>query len=651
MHHSRACISEILKVDKNERECMKLKLIVKMNINNFNKLENTILDTAAEINLITLDIIKSLSIEKDVVQSSNIILPLGGNIVGNHGKIKLEVNEMNIDFVVVDKITRNENILIGWPSLLKAGFSLSCINNECIVKLNGKAVEVVSYKTENKSNLNSLIKEQITEVRSNKTINLKPFTQKFLNIKVDNVFMRNNKDNQIFFTPSKIIGNTPIRVGSGIIDNKRKILISNWSKEPITIYKDALIGYASINIYDVFKLNEIDLDENEIIDDKIYIPDEKGKEQIYSKKQFISELEKLLESNNDLSSNEKVKLVKFLNEWRKLFAVDPKNPGTTTKTKCFANTMPNTEPIRCQPYRVSIKAHDELKKLVKEMLSNKVIEKSNSPWAFPVVLAIKSDGTWRFCVDYSKLNQKTIKDTFPLPNIEEYLDRLQKAKIFTVLDFASGFWQIPINEADKEKFSFITTFGTYQFNYMPFGFINAPSIFQRAISETLDPLLHICCLVYIDDVVIYSDSLENHRKDLDEVFKLLIKYNWKVKLSKCQFATTKIKYLGHEISQGRISPLDRNLEKLQNMKKPTNAEEMVAFLGVCGYYKKFIQGYDYIVHPLRKYTIRNQNDKKNNNFNKKIRYVENSMKSKVNIHGINPDKFDLEENNEVQSPI
>jgi hypothetical protein len=149
-----------------------------------------------------------------------------------------------------------------------------------------------------------------------------------------------------------------------------------------------------------------------------------------------------------------------------LFAFDPKNPGATTKTKCFANTQPNTQPKRTHPYRTSINAVNELKKQVSEMLSSGIINKSNSPWAFPVVLALKSDGSWRFCVDYSKLNQKTIRDSFPLPNIEEYLDRLSKAKVFTVLDFASGFWQIPINEEDKEKFSFITSFGTYQFNYL-----------------------------------------------------------------------------------------------------------------------------------------------------------------------------------------
>ena len=183
---------------------------------------------------------------------------------------------------------------------------------------------------------------------------------------------------------------------------------------------------------------------------------------------------------------------------------------------------------------------------------------------------------------------------------------------------------------------------------MPFGFVNAPSIFQRAISETLDPLLYLCCLVYLDDVIIYSNSLNQHQKDLEDVFNLLSKYNWKIKLNKCQFISTKINYLGHEISNGKVSPLDRNLEKLLNMKKPSNADEMTSFLGFCGYYKKFIQGYDYLVHPLRKFTIRNKNDHKNFNFKNNSKENNPSNYSNVNILGINPNKFNIDENQQAK---
>jgi len=250
---------------------------------------------------------------------------------------------------------------------------------------------------------------------------------------------------------------TPLKIASGFVSNKKEneIFVSNWSDEAMQIKKGALLGYANVNVYDIMTLEEVQELENNEDDDKIYLENTKNS---YLKKDFIEDLNELLEKNNkNMNPNEKERLIKFLERWKILFAVDSKNPGTTTKTKCFANTNPNTPPIRCQPYRCSLKAQDELKKQVEEMLKNKIIQKSNSPWAFPVVLAIKSDGTWRFCVDYSKLNQNTIKDNFPIPNVEDYLDRLQDAQIFTVLDFASGFWQIPINEDDEEKFSFITS--------------------------------------------------------------------------------------------------------------------------------------------------------------------------------------------------
>ncbi len=262
----------------------------------------------------------------------------------------------------------------------------------------------------------------------------------------------------------------------------------------------------------------------------------------------------------------------------------------------------NLEPIRTHPYRTSPKAAEELRRQVNEMLNSKIIRKSKSAWAFPVVLAMKSDGTWRFCVDYSKLNKYVPRDSFPLPNMDDHLDRLGKAKIFTVIDLASGFWQIPVEESDKEKLAFITPFGTFEWNYMPFGFVNAPSIFQRAISETLESELYVSCLVYVDDIIIYSEDFDSHLNDLGRVFKLLDAFNWRIKLSKCQFACREINYLGHRVFNGQIFPLERNIDKLTKMKRPSNQDEMVSFLGLTAYYKRFIQGYDYLIKPLRDLT-------------------------------------------------
>ena len=155
-------------------------------------------------------------------------------------------------------------------------------------------------------------------------------------------------------------------------------------------------------------------------------------------------------------------------------------------------------------------------------------------------------------MDYSKLTEKTIKDSYPLPRIDDTLDCLQGAKYFTVIDACSGFWQIPIKEEDKEKLAFNTTFGTYRWNVMPFGFTNAPAIFQRAMNETLDSDLYQHCLVYIDDIMIYSKNYEEHLSHIDSVFIKLKNFNWKLKLKKCNFMQIKIEYLGHIIEQNQI---------------------------------------------------------------------------------------------------
>src|SRR6185437_15638488 len=233
------------------------------------------------------------------------------------------------------------------------------------------------------------------------------------------------------------------------------------------------------------------------------------------------------------------------------------------------------------------------------MLANGVIRKSSSPWASPVVLATKPDGSYRFCVDYTKLNNLTVRENFPLPNLEEHLDRLGKGKVFSVMDLASGFWQVPISEGDIEKLAFTTPFGTYEFLRMPFGYQGAPSIFQAAISETLDPILYAYALVYVDDIIVYSADFNSHLTHLSSCLSLLKQFNWHVKLSKCKFATSEVNYLGHSVCGGEVRPLGRNIDKLRAMKEPESAEDITSFIATIGFYRKFIQGFDYLVLPLR----------------------------------------------------
>ena len=210
-----------------------------------------------------------------------------------------------------------------------------------------------------------------------------------------------------------------------------------------------------------------------------------------------------------------------------------------TKHKIDSGT---TKPIKQSAYRIGPKEKQIIKEEVEKMLKEGVIRKSKSPWTSPVVLVKKKDGSIRFCVDYGKINGVSKKDNHPLPRIDDTLDTLQGMEYFSKLDLARGYWQVEMEENDKEKTAFITHEGIYEFNVMPFGLSNAPATFQRLMQEVLDELVYKKVLVYIDDIIVYSKTFEQHLKDLEEVFEKLRKAELKAKLKKCEFIKREVEY-------------------------------------------------------------------------------------------------------------
>ena len=304
--------------------------------------------------------------------------------------------------------------------------------------------------------------------------------------------------------------------------------------------------------------------------------------------------------NDKLSEQQKENIQKLLEEYKNLFTTSTK-PTQTAKVQ-HTIEVENHKPINCQPARVGFKERGYIESQIVDMKANQIIQDSKSPWASRIVLVRKKDGGVRFCVDYRSLNQITVKDVYPLPRINDSLSILSKAKYFSTLDMFAGYWQIPMDPKSREKTAFITDSGLYEFLVMPFGLCNAPATFQRFMDATLAGLKWKNLIVYLDDIIIFSSSFDEHIKDLREVFGRLKDAHLKLKPSKCYMAQYKIHYLGHVISADGIETSVDKIEAIRQMKIPSNKKELRTWLGMCSYYRKFIPQFAKLCAPLYKLT-------------------------------------------------
>ena len=241
----------------------------------------------------------------------------------------------------------------------------------------------------------------------------------------------------------------------------------------------------------------------------------------------------------------------------------------------------------------------EVREHLQEMLEAGAIRPSKSPYSSNVVIVRKKDGTIRFCVDFRKLNNKTIKDAYAIPRPEDTLHLLAGAKYFTKLDLRSGYWQVEIEEDDKAKTAFqVGTLGFYEFYRMPFGLCNAPATFQRLMEMCMGEMNLKEGLVYLDDVIIFSATFEEHLERLQAVFSRLQEHNLKLKASKCEFMKSQVTYLGHIVSQEGIQTDPEKTSDIENWPVPKTVKETRAFLSFTGYYRRFIRNYARIARPL-----------------------------------------------------
>ena len=262
-------------------------------------------------------------------------------------------------------------------------------------------------------------------------------------------------------------------------------------------------------------------------------------------------------------------------------------------------------PIKQKAYRLPLTKRAIVEEEVEKMLDLGVIRPSQSPYASPITLVNKKDGTVRFCVDFRRLNAQTVKDAYPIPLIQSIFDDLRGSTIFSTLDLRSGYWQMDVAPEDIPKTAFTCHKGLYEFVRLPFGLANAPGQFQRLMNRILEPHLGKRCLVYIDDVVVYSKDITQHAEDLRLVLETIHEAGMTLKLKKCFFAKTKVDLLGYTVSGDGITAQEDKTDAIRNMPPPTNVKAVQRFLGMTGYYRQLIPRYADIAAPLFDLTKKN----------------------------------------------
>ncbi|CAB3248007.1 unnamed protein product [Arctia plantaginis] len=305
----------------------------------------------------------------------------------------------------------------------------------------------------------------------------------------------------------------------------------------------------------------------------------------------------LINCDQSLTAGEFEQLRCLLKQYQGCFSSGLKDLGFTNIVEMVIE-LEDSRPVVYRPYRLSYSERDLVRSMVQEMIESGIICESKSPYASPILLVKKKTGEKRLCVDYRALNNKTKRERYPLPLIDDQLDRLAGHSLFITLDCASGYYQIPIAEESQDKTAFVTPDGQYQFRRMPFGLANAPSVFQRAINKILPKSKVDFALIFMDDILIPAKSFREGMTRLEQVLKLLLEAGLTLKMSKCYFFYKEIDFLGFEVNGSGIKPGKLKTAAISNFPEPQNVHDIRRFIGLASFFRRFVKDFALIARPL-----------------------------------------------------
>lgn len=410
--------------------------------------------------------------------------------------------------------------------------------------------------------------------------------------------------NQPLIIPQNYMGHIPVRSlesyeGDVMVEASIRLKEGSEYSIPgtvITLGKDRTAVLPIINL----ATNDIEITSKELIARAWPCVREEASEKDQSVLRVLNhDLPKLKQSDietGQLNENNKQQLLDLLNRYRDCFAENNSELGIAKSAELEIH-LENNRPFTFRPYRMSASEQEIVKTMVEELVKDGIIRESNSSYSSPILLVKKKNGESRLCIDYRKLNSQSIKDRYPLPRIDDQLDRLHGSCCFTSLDLRAGYYQIPVSEKSKHLTAFVTNAGQYEFNRMPFGLANAPSVFQRLINKVLGPVKNIAA-VYLDDVLIHTPTIEEGLEKLESVLKLLREEGLTLNVKKCSFLKSSVTYLGFEISQGRVQPGNDKTKAIDEFSVPQNVHQIRQFIGLTGYFRHFVKDYARLAKPL-----------------------------------------------------
>ncbi|GJY43347.1 putative reverse transcriptase domain-containing protein [Tanacetum coccineum] len=339
------------------------------------------------------------------------------------------------------------------------------------------------------------------------------------------------------------------------------------------------------------------------MEDIVRIPVEEGKVLCVQGEHNVEKTKTLMSTKaNELTLSD----IPIIRDFEDVFLDDLSGLPPQRQVEFCIDLIPEATPVAKSPYRLAPSEMQELSEQLQELQDKRFIRPSHSPWGAPVLFVKKKDGSFRMCIDYRELNKLTIKNRYPLPRIDDLFDQLQGARYFSKIDLRSGYHQLRVHDDDISKTAFRTRYGHFEFTVMPFGLTNAPAVFMDLMNRVCKPYLDKFVIVFIDDILIYSKTKEDHENHLRLMLDLLRKEKLYVKFSKCEFWLQEVHFLGHMVNHDGIHVDPSKIEAVKSWKAPTTPSEVRSFLGLAGYYRRFIENFSKIAKPLTSLTQKNQ---------------------------------------------